>query len=203
MLEANIYRVPKPSANLKRNYQKLIIVMIISIIFIAAELVGGVLSHSISVISDSIHLVTDLVGFVISFIALSFSARKSNKMKSFGFHRIEIIGVLANLFIIWSLTLVVLVEATERIIEKAVVNNPEVMLIVAAGGLAVNIVMYFVLHTGSGGHSHFGKKCEGHGEEGHSHSHHGHEHEHKHLHTHAHSHSLKEKHVHKHTEGKE
>jgi Co/Zn/Cd efflux system component len=56
------------------------------------------------------------------------------------------------LFIIWALAALLLEEATSRIINLEYVKEPRVMLIVAGGGLVVNIIMYFVLHTG--GHSH-------------------------------------------------
>ena len=116
IMDAGVYRVPKPSQKHQNNYKKLMIAMTLSMIFIVAELVGGIISHSIAVISDCLHLVTDLIGFIISFIALRYSVKKSTRLNSFGFHRVEIIGVLANLFIIWSLTLVVVIEAVQRVI---------------------------------------------------------------------------------------
>jgi zinc transporter 2 len=101
------------------------------------------------------------VGFIVSFVFLYYSDKASNKKNSFGFHRMEVVGALANLFIIWCIAIFLLYEATVRIINKEFVDDPKVMLIVAGGGLAVNIVMYFVLHTGQGGHSHgLGQKCE-------------------------------------------
>jgi zinc transporter 2 len=71
---------------------------------------------------------------------------------SFGFHRFELIGALGNLFVIWVLAIFLIYEATLRIIDKEFVKEPMAMLIVGVGGLIVNIIMYFVLHTG--GHSH-------------------------------------------------
>ena len=74
-------------------------------------------------------------------------------------------GALGNLFIIWALALFLIYEATDRIINKEFVKEPLAMLIVAAAGLPVNIVMYFVLHSG-GAHSH-GLMAEQCGEEFH------------------------------------
>lgn len=64
----------------------------------------------------------------------------------------EVIGALGNLFIIWALAVFLFYEATNRIIDKEFVEEPIAMLIVAGVGLLINIIMYFVLHTG--GHSH-------------------------------------------------
>jgi zinc transporter 2 len=98
-----LYR-PPPAEDFTKNYCKLIIVIIISFIFIAAEFVGGYISGSISVISDAFHLVTDLIGFVVSFTFIHLSRRKPTDKMTFGFHRMELLGALGNLFIIWTLS---------------------------------------------------------------------------------------------------
>jgi zinc transporter 2 len=142
------------------SFRKLIIVSIMCIMFIAGEIIGGIISHSISVISDATHLITDLIGFILSFVFLYYSSKHADDQKSFGFHRLEIVGALANLFIIWIVALFLIVESTSRIINKEFVEQPLIMLIVAGGGLMVNIGMYFVLHSGTGGHSHgLGQEC--------------------------------------------
>ena len=81
---------------------------------------------------------------------------------SFDFHRMEIIGALGNLFIIWFLAIFMIYEATTRIIEKEFVAEPLAMLIVGIGGLAINIIMYFVLHSGSHSHSLMSEPCDHH-----------------------------------------
>lgn len=154
---------PPPKEDYSGNFKKLIIVIIISFVFIGGEFVGGVIAHSISVISDAFHLVTDLVGFVVSFIFIWFSRKKPTNRMTFGYHRMELLGALGNLFIIWALALFLLYEATDRIINREFVREPLAMLIVAAAGLPVNIIMYFVLHSG-GSHSH-GLMSESCGEE--------------------------------------
>lgn len=94
----------------------------ISFIFIGGEFLGGYLSGSISVISDAFHLVTDLVGFVIAFVFIWFVKKKSNDEMTFGYHRMELLGALGNLFIIWALALFLVYEATVRIINKEFVK---------------------------------------------------------------------------------
>ena len=131
-------------------------------IFITLEIIGGIISNSISVISDATHLITDVIGFVLSFVALYYSRKKSNTKNSFGFHRVEIIGAVINLFTIWSIAVYLLIEATTRVINKSYVENPKIMFYVAVGGLGVNIIMFFILHSG-GSHSHgLGQKCDHH-----------------------------------------
>ncbi len=79
---------------------------------------------------------------------------------TFGFHRLELVGALGNLFIIWFLAIFLIYEATVRIIEREFVAEPTAMLIVGAGGLVVNIVMYFVLHSGSHSHGLMSEACD-------------------------------------------
>lgn len=93
-----------------------------SFVFIAGEFVGGYISGSISVISDAFHLVTDLIGFVVSFVFLWFAKKKPNITMSFGYHRMEVNGALGNLFIIWALAIFLIYEATLRIINKEFVK---------------------------------------------------------------------------------
>jgi cation diffusion facilitator family transporter len=112
------------------------------------------------VISDAFHLVTDLIGFVVSFMFIWFSRKKPTEIMTFGYHRMELMGALGNLFIIWALAIFLFYEATLRIINKEFVKEPIAMLIVATVGLPINIVMYFILHSGSD-HSHglMGEPC--------------------------------------------
>jgi len=66
---------PPPAEDYSGNFCKLYIVIAISFVFIAAEFVGGYISGSISVIADAFHLVTDLIGFTISFVFIYISRR--------------------------------------------------------------------------------------------------------------------------------
>lgn len=79
---------PPPPEDYSKNFIKLMIVILISIVFIVGELVGGYLSNSISVISDAFHLITDLIGFIMSFIFIDLSRKEPNKVISFGYHRL-------------------------------------------------------------------------------------------------------------------
>ncbi len=112
-----LYKPPKEEDHSK-NFKKLIIVIIISFVFITAEFIGGYISNSISVISDAFHLVTDLVGFVLSFVFIYLSRKAPNQKQTFGFHRMEVLGALGNLFIIWMLAFFLMYEAIVRIINK-------------------------------------------------------------------------------------
>jgi zinc transporter 2 len=72
------------------------------------EVIGGTIAKSIAIISDAIHLVSDLIGFVFSFVFLYLSKKEMDEKVSFGYHRMELIGALANIFIVWTMVLFII-----------------------------------------------------------------------------------------------
>lgn len=126
---------------------KLFIVSIIALIFLIIEVVGGLLSGSLAVLSDAAHMFSDLSGFFISIMSIWICTRPASKKLSYGYHRAEVIGALGSIALIWGLTIVLLFEATSRIINKSMVTNPLFMLITAIFGLICNIGMANVLHS--------------------------------------------------------
>lgn len=100
---------------------KLLKITAICFTFFLAELVGGLFAHSLAILSDAAHLFSDLSGFFISIFSIWIAKKPSNQMMSYGYHRAEVLGALASIIIIWCLTLILLYEATERIIIKSVV----------------------------------------------------------------------------------
>lgn len=182
---------PPPEEDYTANYIRLIIVIVISVIFIGGEVVAGIIADSIAIISDAVHLVSDLIAFIFSFLFLYLSKKPPTPKMTFGFHRMELLGALANIFIIWFLIIFVMYESTLRIIDKDFVQKPFVMLIAAGAGFLVNVLMYKILHGGAS-HSHglLSEPCDGH-----DHAH-GHGHDHAHGHDHGHGHSHEHKHEH-------
>ncbi|KAF9989887.1 hypothetical protein BGZ75_004455 [Mortierella antarctica] len=146
--------------------------------FFVVELVGGLWSDSLALLSDSFHLLTDITSFIISLAAIYLSHRPPTATHTFGYHRAEVLGALFSIFLIWALTFLLVVEAYNRVRHPIDVDG-KTMSIIAGLGVFVNIVLMFVL----GGHHHH------HGDDDHEHGHgHGHSHGHGHGHGHSHSH---------------
>ena len=152
--------------------KKLTWVCVICTIFMIIEIIGGYLANSIAIMSDAAHLLSDLLGFVISIISIYISRKVAKNHMSYGYHRAEIIGALVSIVLIWALTIWLLYEATLRII-----NTPQVdgliMIIISVIGFSFNVIMGVVLAKSGVPHSHG------------LHSH-GHDHEHEHEHEHEH-----------------
>merc|ERR1712086_1133446 len=78
-------------------YGKLVTVTIVSSFFIVFQCIGGYLANSIAIFTDTAHLATDMIGFVISMAAMKISMRESSKSYTFGWQRAEIIGTLLSI----------------------------------------------------------------------------------------------------------
>ena len=93
---------------------KLIKLCLLSFCFMLIELAGGIYSNSIAVISDSIHMGSDVIGYSMQLVASILALRPASKNYSFGLQRAELIGGIFNCFIIWTLTIYLIVESIIR-----------------------------------------------------------------------------------------
>lgn len=152
----------KESEDLRRMFY----ITLICIVFIIAEVVGGLIANSLAIISDAAHLLSDLSGFIISIFAMIIGKKAANSRFTFGYFRAEVVGALVSVITIWILTVILLQEAYERLVDPKPIDA-KVMLITAIIGLICNLSMISVLH--GSGHSHHG--CShGHNHNGHKHS---------------------------------
>ena len=144
---------PESDSNHSHNpIKRLILVGAICFLFMIVEIVGGYLANSLAIMTDAAHLLSDLVSFSISIASLFIAKLPASGFMSYGYHRAEIIGALLSVALIWGLTIWLLFEAVNRVIEPQEVNG-EFMLVTAVFGLLCNIIMAKVLHS-SPGHSH-------------------------------------------------
>ncbi|GFO31775.1 Zinc transporter [Plakobranchus ocellatus] len=151
--------------------RQLIAVVVLCLVFMVGEAVGGALANSLALFTDVLHLGSDLVSFVISLLAMWLANKPATRRMSFGYHRAEVLGALLSVFIIWLVSGVLCYIAVERIMEEHYKDvKPNEMLITASLGVVINFIMGFVLHS---------EICCGHA---HSHARLGHGHSHGHSH---------------------
>ena len=136
----------------KRDKCKLLLVSTVCLAFMIFEVVGGYYANSIAIMTDAAHMLSDVAGFMISYMAIYLGGRPSTFELSFGYHRAEILGALASILLIWGLIIWLFIEAINRFINRPEVNG-EIMLITACIGLACNFINIFLLH-GCGSHTH-------------------------------------------------
>ncbi|XP_048832748.1 zinc transporter 7 [Brienomyrus brachyistius] len=176
--------------------------------FAFVELLYGLWSNSLGLISDSFHMFFDCTALLAGLAASVISRWRSNDAFSYGYVRAEVLaGFVNGLFLIFT-AFFIFSEGVERALEPPDVHH-ERLLPVSVAGLLVNLVGIFVFQHGGHGHSHGddedhghshslfngivapGHSHAGHTSHGHGHSHgskHGHDHGHDHGHSHGHDH---------------
>lgn len=70
--------------------RKLIAALILAFIFMLVEVVGGIMAHSLAIITDAAHLLSDVSGFAVAVLAAFWAKRKSHEHFSYGYHRVEV-----------------------------------------------------------------------------------------------------------------
>lgn len=127
---------------------RLIISIILNIVITLAEIIGGLVSHSLALISDAIHNLNDAASLGISLIARKVSGKEANVNKTFGYKRAEVIGAFINLILLVIISLYLVKEGIERFFNPQVIVGT-VMFVVAVIGLLGNFVTAILLHKGS------------------------------------------------------
>ena len=111
----------------------------ITLFMMIAEIIGGVLSNSLALLSDAGHMFTDTLALALSFFAMKFAGMPATEKKTFGFYRLEILAALLNGVTLVIISLYIMFEAYQRILNPQPVAGT-LMLIVAVIGLLVNII---------------------------------------------------------------
>lgn len=121
----------------------------IGLVFLAVEVVVGVLTGSLAVISDAAHVVTDVFGLGISLTAILLArGRGPTFRRTFGLYRGEVLAALANAVLLFGVAAYVLVEAIGRISAPPAVPGLPVLL-TATAGLAANFTAFTLLRSGA------------------------------------------------------
>ena len=127
-----------------RVISKLTKISIFCFVFMIIELVGGYIASSLAIMTDAAHLLSDLSGFLISIVSLYIATRPANFELTYGYHRAEVVGALASILIIWVLTVWLVKEAIERLIQPTEINAM-IMLCISILGLVFTLIMGKIL----------------------------------------------------------
>lgn len=127
---------------------KLFWVIVLNFGITLAEIIGGIVSGSLSLISDALHNFSDAIAVIISYIAVKLSAKKVSPEHTFGLKRSEILAAFINASVLVGVSCYLFYEAVIKFIQPEEIHG-SVMLIVAILGLLGNVLSIFFL----GGHS--------------------------------------------------
>lgn len=125
---------------------KLFFVVILNLIITLAEIIGGVFSGSLALISDALHNFSDSVAVITSLIAIRLGKRVADNKKTFGYKRAEILVALFNAAILIGISVFLFFEAFRSLIYPQKINT-SVMIPVAIISLVANAVSALLLHA--------------------------------------------------------
>jgi zinc transporter 2 len=140
--------------------KRLSIAIGLSLIFFTVEVIGGIWSNSLAILTDASHLLTDIAGFAIALLATIVAKREADDKYTYGLVRAEVMGALFSVITLWIITAILLYEAYFRAVAWFEGHPPVVrgklMSIIALFGVCVNICLATVFHEDHGGafHSH-------------------------------------------------
>jgi len=126
----------------------LIITMVLNFIITLVEVIGGLLSGSLSLLSDALHNFSDGISVIVSFIALRLSKRENTLKNTFGYKRAEILAALFNSSFLIIISFFLFKEAYLRIQHPQNIES-KIMITVALVGLAANTISVFLLKSGA------------------------------------------------------
>lgn len=124
------------------------LVLIITSSFMAVEFAAGIIAGSVALIADAGHMLIDAGALSLALFAMVYAQRPPTPKRTYGFYRAEILASLTNAAVLTALSIYVLYQAYQRIIEPGSPDST-IMVMVAVAGLAVNVVGLKLL-----GHSH-------------------------------------------------
>jgi cobalt-zinc-cadmium efflux system protein len=117
--------------------------------FVVVEVIGGLVTNSLALLSDAAHMGTDVIALAIALFAVRMSRRPADAKRTYGFARMEALGAMVNGGLLFLLAGYILWEAVGRFRDP-----PEVatggMLVIASIGLVINLISMRLLKAGSG-----------------------------------------------------
>lgn len=129
------------------NRRRLLLTLCLALGYAVIELIGGLLTGSLALLADSLHMVSDVAALALSLLAVWMAARPASGRRTFGNSRAEILAALANGLALAVVAVFITIHAIERFVSPRDVAGGGVML-VATGGLIINLVGLWVLEGG-------------------------------------------------------
>jgi cobalt-zinc-cadmium efflux system protein len=120
----------------------------LNLVITVAEVIGGLASRSLSLLSDALHNFSDGLAVFLSLVAIRVGRRKSTPRRTFGYRRIEILVALLNASVLVVIAVFLFREAVLRLMDPQEIDGI-LMLVVAGIGFLANILAVLLLHSGS------------------------------------------------------
>jgi cobalt-zinc-cadmium efflux system protein len=135
-----------PTAHALSDQRRLLVILGVTSIYFLTELIGGYLTGSLALLSDAVHMLTDIAALCLGMLTLWISTRPASSAKTYGYLRAEILGALLNGLFLWVLVVFIWFEAFARLRHPPPVSGLPVMAI-AIVGIGVNTFSAWMTST--------------------------------------------------------
>lgn len=127
---------------------RLAVVLALSLTVLVVEVVIGLVTGSLALLADALHMVTDTAGLAMALVAIAVAQRPASDRRTYGYHRTEVLAAGVNGLVLFVLSIVILLAAVRRLDEPPEVDGG---LVLAAGflGLVVNLGGLVLLRSGA------------------------------------------------------
>lgn len=125
--------------------RRLAVVVAITGVIVAAQLVGSIITGSLALLTDTVHALADLSGLVVALIAATLMLRPATNRHTWGFRRIEVIAALGQALLLLVVGGYAVIEGVQRLFQPPTVPAGE-LLVFGVIGLAANLTGLLVLH---------------------------------------------------------
>ncbi len=114
--------------------KNLILTIVLNLIITLSQIVGGIVSGSLALLSDAMHNFSDVLALVIAYVANRLAARPGDAARTFGFKRAEILAALFNASVLIGIALFLLVEAAQKFYRPERIDS---IWVIGLGGLSI------------------------------------------------------------------
>lgn len=128
--------------------QKIFWVTLLNATITISEIIGGLLSGSLSLLSDAMHNLSDTLSIVLSYVAYRIGKKPKNFRKTFGYKRIEILSAFLNALVLSVISILIIKEAINRFFSPQPIETG-LMLVVATIGFFANLLSVLLLEKDS------------------------------------------------------
>lgn len=127
---------------------RFLLVTVLNVVITVFELLGGLLSGSLSLLSDAFHNLGDAVSVILSYVAHRIGCRRQTRSNTFGYRRVEILTALLNAGVLILISVILAGEAVRRLMHPESVKG-DIMLLVAVVSFVANLLSTILLNHGS------------------------------------------------------
>ena len=135
------------AATTTANRERLALTLSLVVLYMGAEVLGGLLTNLLALLADAGHMFSDAATLGLALFAIWFARRPASSSHTFGYYRTEILAALMNGASLVAISIYIFVEAVQRFRSPPEVEGG-MMMVIAAGGLVVNLAGLFILRGG-------------------------------------------------------